>query len=66
MAHLMFRTPLGTVWGANLVDCSNGVSEMFPGDGPNLGRRIERDADVVPEFFLIRSVNTGVRGCHEN
>jgi hypothetical protein len=31
MAHLMFYTPLGTVWGANLVDSSNNVSEPFPG-----------------------------------
>src|ERR1700736_250158 len=31
MAHLMFYMPLGTEWGANLVDSSNGVSEPFPG-----------------------------------
>jgi hypothetical protein len=31
MAHLMFYTPLGTVWGANLVDSSNHLSETFPG-----------------------------------
>lgn len=31
MAHLMFYAPLGTVWGANLVDSSNNVSEPFPG-----------------------------------
>lgn len=31
MAHLMFYTPLGTVWGANPVDSSNHVSEPFPG-----------------------------------
>jgi hypothetical protein len=31
MAHLMFYMPLGTVWGANLVDSSNHVSEPFPG-----------------------------------
>jgi hypothetical protein len=31
MAHLMFYMPLGTVWGANLVDSSNNVSEPFPG-----------------------------------
>jgi hypothetical protein len=31
MAHLMFYTPLGTVWAANLVDSSNHVSEPFPG-----------------------------------
>jgi hypothetical protein len=31
MAHLMFYMPLGTVWGANLVDSSNKVSEPFPG-----------------------------------
>jgi hypothetical protein len=83
MAHLMFYTPLGTVWGANVVDSSNNVSEPFPGsplllapsykgnpepivyvpdehwrvvgwnDGPDVGRRMERNAGVVPEFFLI-------------
>jgi hypothetical protein len=31
MAHLMFYMPLGTEWGANLVDSSNHVSEPFPG-----------------------------------
>jgi hypothetical protein len=31
MAHLMFYMPLGTVWGANLVDSSNHVSQTFPG-----------------------------------
>ncbi len=31
MAHLMFYTPLGTVWGANVVDSSNELSEPFPG-----------------------------------
>ena len=31
MAHLMFYMPLGTVWGANLVDANNHVSETFPG-----------------------------------
>ncbi len=31
MAHLMFYTPLGTVWGANVVDSSNNLSETFPG-----------------------------------
>jgi hypothetical protein len=31
MAHLMFYMPLGTVWGANLVDSSNNVSAPFPG-----------------------------------
>jgi hypothetical protein len=31
MAHLMFYMPLGTVWGANLVDSSNQLSEPFPG-----------------------------------
>jgi len=31
MAHLMFYMPLGTVWGANVVDSSNEVSEPFPG-----------------------------------
>jgi hypothetical protein len=31
MAHLMFYMPLGTVWGANLVDSSNNVSTPFPG-----------------------------------
>ncbi len=30
MAHLMFYTPLGTEWGANLVDSSNHLSETFP------------------------------------
>lgn len=31
MAHLMFYMPLGTEWGANLVDSSNHVSAAFPG-----------------------------------
>ena len=31
MAHLMFYMPLGTVWGANLIDSSNQLSELFPG-----------------------------------
>ena len=31
MAHLMFYTPLGTIWVANLVDSSNHVSQPFPG-----------------------------------
>ena len=31
MAHLMFYMPLGTEWGANLVDSSNHVSQPFPG-----------------------------------
>jgi hypothetical protein len=31
MAHLMFYMPLGTEWGANLVDSSNHLSQPFPG-----------------------------------
>jgi hypothetical protein len=31
VAHLMFYMPLGSVWGANLLDSSNHVSEPFPG-----------------------------------
>ena len=31
MAHLMFYMPLDTMWGANLIDSLNHVSEPFPG-----------------------------------
>jgi len=40
MAHLMFYMPLGTVWGANLVDSSNHLSEPFPGSPVLLGSNV--------------------------
>ncbi len=42
MAHLMFYTPLGTVWGANVVDSSNNLSETFPGISALTGSIVQR------------------------
>jgi hypothetical protein len=52
MAHLMFYTPLGTVWGANLVDSSNNVSEPFPGSPLLLAPTYKGNPEPMYMFLL--------------
>ena len=56
MAHLMFYTPLGTVWGANLVDSSNNVSETFPGSPLLLAPTYKGNPEPMYMFLM----STGV------
>ena len=52
MAHLMFYTPLGTVWGANLVDSSNNVSEPFPGSPLLLAPTYKGNPEPIDMFLM--------------
>lgn len=52
MAHLMFYTPLGTVWGANVVDSSNGVSERFPGSPLLLAPSYKGNPEPIDMFLM--------------
>ena len=52
MAHLMFYTPLGTVWGANLVDSSNNVSEPFPGSPLFLAPTYKGNPEPIDMFLI--------------
>jgi hypothetical protein len=52
MAHLMFYTPLGTAWGANLVDSSNHVSETFPGSPLLLAPTYKGDPEPMYMFLM--------------
>jgi len=54
LAHLMFYTPLmdGAVWGANLVDSSNGVSEPFPGSPLLLSPQFRGNPEPINVFFM--------------
>ena len=52
MAHLMFYTPLGTVWGANLVDSSNSVSEPFPGSPLLLAPTYKGNPEPIDMFLM--------------
>jgi hypothetical protein len=52
MAHLMFYTPLGTVWGANLVDSSNHVSEPFPGSPLLLAPSYKGNPEPIYMFLM--------------
>ena len=52
MAHLMFYTPLGTVWGANLVDSSNNVSEPFPGSPVLLAPTYKGNPEPIYMFLM--------------
>jgi hypothetical protein len=52
MAHLMFYTPLGTVWGANLVDSSNNVSEPFPGSPLLLAPSYKGNPEPIDMFLM--------------
>jgi len=54
MAHLMFYTPLmdGAVWGANLVDPSNNVSEPFPGSPLLLSPQFRGNPEPINVFFM--------------
>ncbi len=56
MAHLMFYTPLGTVWGANLVDSSNHLSEPFPGSPFLLAPSYKGNPEPIDMFLM----STGV------
>jgi hypothetical protein len=52
MAHLMFYTPLGTVWGANVVDSSNGLSEPFPGSPLLLAPSYRGNPEPINMFLM--------------
>jgi hypothetical protein len=52
MAHLMFYTPLGTVWGANVVDSSNELSEPFPGSPVMLAPSFKGNPEPINMFLL--------------
>jgi len=52
MAHLMFYTPLGTAWGANLVDSSNNVSEPFPGSPLLLAPSYKGNPEPINMFLM--------------
>lgn len=52
MAHLMFYTPLGTVWGANLVDSSNNLSEPFPGSPLLLAPSYKGNPEPIDMFLM--------------
>jgi hypothetical protein len=54
MAHLMFYTPLmdGAVWGANLVDSSNKLSETFPGSPLLLAPSFKGDPEPIDVFLM--------------
>jgi hypothetical protein len=52
MAHLMFYTPLGTVWGANLVDSSNHLSEPFPGSPVLLAPTYKGNPEPIYMFLI--------------
>jgi hypothetical protein len=56
MAHLMFYTPLGTVWGANVVDSSNNVSEPFPGSPLLLAPSYKGNPEPIDMFLMGTSV----------
>jgi hypothetical protein len=52
MAHLMFYMPLGTVWGANLVDSSNHLSEPFPGSPLLLAPSYKGNPEPIDMFLM--------------
>ena len=52
MAHLMFYTPLGTEWGANLVDSSNHLSETFPGSPLLLAPSYKGNPEPIHMFLM--------------
>ena len=52
MAHLMFYMPLGTEWGANLVDSSNHVSEPFPGSPLLLAPTYKSNPEPIYMFLM--------------
>src|SRR5580704_4074443 len=52
MAHLMFYTPLGTVWGANVVDSSNKLSETFPGSPLLLAPSYKGNPEPIDMFLM--------------
>jgi hypothetical protein len=56
MAHLMFYTPLGTVWGANLVDSSNHVSQPFPGSPLLLAPSYKGNPEPINMFLMTTGV----------
>jgi hypothetical protein len=54
MAHLMFYTPLmdGSVWGANIVDSSNKLSETFPGSPLLLAPLFNGNPEPIDVFLM--------------
>jgi hypothetical protein len=54
MAHLMFYTPLmdGAVWGANIVDSSNKLSETFPGSPLLLAPLFKGNPEPIDVFLM--------------
>jgi len=52
MAHLMFYTPLGTAWGANLVDSANNLSEPFPGSPLLLAPSYKGNPEPIDMFLM--------------
>jgi hypothetical protein len=56
MTHLMFYMPLGTVWGANLVDSSNNVSRTFPGSPLLLAPTYKGNPEPIDMFLMCTGV----------
>jgi hypothetical protein len=52
MSHLMFYMPHGTVWGANVVDSSNNVSEPFPGSPLLLAPTYKGNPEPIDMFLM--------------
>ena len=52
MAHLMFYMPHGTIWGANVVDSSNNVSEPFPGSPLLLAPTYQGNPEPIDMFLM--------------
>ena len=52
MAHLMFYMPLGTVWGANVVDSSNNLAEPFPGSPLLLAPSYKGNPEPINMFLM--------------
>ena len=52
MAHLMFYMPLGTVWGANVVDSSSNLSEPFPGSPLLLAPSYKGNPEPIDMFLI--------------
>ena len=52
MAHLMFYMPLGTVWGANVVDSSNNLSEQCPGSPLLLAPSYKGNPEPIDMFLI--------------
>ena len=56
MAHLMFYMPDGTVWGANVIDSANHVSETFPGSPIYLAPTYKGNPEPMYMFVIFTGV----------